>query len=160
MLYIANTTKQHYHLHFRVPEHSRPIRVDIESGRQEEIGHGWNPSQVESVIQQLENYGARKANAVNGKLEGFPGILYSTSKAVTESQIKSGHESVVESQERRSAEEAKKAAVAFDVVNREGGKVKGKRKARVTEVEVKQDLPRGQKPSKDDINFKLSVQED
>jgi len=157
-LFIANTTKQDWNHHYRVLESNRPYYTRIPSGTQVELGRDWNPAQIDSVVKQLEKYGARAATEINSKLKQFPGLLYRIGKAITESQILSGHEAVVENQERRSADEATKAALGFDRANRD--KRTNKRMAKVTEVEVHQDTPRNERPSKDAIHFKVGVAED
>lgn len=159
-VYVANTTKQHWHHHFRVLEMPRPFFVRIESGTQIAVGQGWNQQQTDHFIQQLEKYGARDAREVSGKLENFPGLFYSTSKPISEDQILAGHDAVVDAQERRSATEASRSALAFDVANREGRKGRGKRLAKVSEVTVTQDVPRNEKPSGKEVNLSITVSED
>lgn len=159
MIYLANTTKQHWRHCFRLPETGRAVMLDINSGNQASLGHDWNKDQVDAFIKDLERWGARPAVDVNGKLDKFPGLLYSTTKPVSEHQIQEGHSAVVEHQEKRAAEEAVRGAKAFDVTTRAQGKVRGKRLAKVTEVEVRQDLPRGQKPKGDEIAFSVAVDE-
>lgn len=157
-LFIANTTKQDWHHHFRVLETNRPYYTQIPSGSQVELGKDWNAAQTDSVIRQLEKYGARHAVDVNKKIGKFHGLLYRTDKPITENQILTGHDAVVETQEKRSATEATRAVLGFEKSNRD--KRSGKRLAKVTEVEIHQDIPRHQKPSKDDIHLKISVAED
>jgi hypothetical protein len=160
MLYIANTTKQHYRLYLQVPENKRPFTYEIYSGEQVEVGHNWNHSQLESVIKQLEGLGAVQGSHISAALTNYSGLLYRTDKAVTESQIHAGHDAVVDAQERRSAEEAERGAKGFDIAHREGKKARGKRLAKVTEVEVSQEVPKNQKPGKDDRHFKMTIAED
>lgn len=157
-LYIANTTKQHWNHSFRVPEMNRPVFVRIESGTQIELGKNWGSEQTECIIRQLEKFGARRASEVSGKLENFPGIFYSH-RVISEDDIVAGHEAVVDGQERRSASEATRSALAFDVATRDK-KGKGRRLAKVTEVEVRQDIPRNEKPTGKEVNLSISVSED
>lgn len=159
MIYLANTTKQNWNHCYRAPETNRAQMVQIPSGRQAEIGEHWSASQTEAVIRELEKFGARPAVDANGKLDKFPGLLYSTTKPIKEDQIVSGHDAVVEMQEKRSAEEAVNSAKAFDTTTR-ANKGRGKRLAKVTAVEVKQDLPRGKKPSGEEVDFSMTVSED
>lgn len=158
-LYIANTTKQNFNHHFRIPEKTRAYFVRIESGTQVRVGDEWNTAQQDKVIEQLERYGGRKASAVSGNLENFPGIFYSSDKPISESQIVGGHEAVVDGQERRSAAEATKSALGFDAANRDR-KRGGKRLAKVTEVTVQQDIPRNEKPTGKEVHFSVGVSED
>ncbi|OYV83436.1 MAG: hypothetical protein B7X04_04325, partial [Parcubacteria group bacterium 21-54-25] len=60
-LFIANTTKQNFNHHFRVLETNRAYFTQIPSGGQVEIGKEWNTAQTDSVIKQLQKYGARAA---------------------------------------------------------------------------------------------------
>ena len=154
MLYIANTTKQNWNHHFRVLESNRPFFVQIPSGSQVSVGQGWSTAQTDSVVLQLEKFGARSAVEVNGRLKHFTGLLYRTDKPISQNQIISGHEAVVETQQRRSAAEATKSALGFDLANRD--KRTNKRLAKLTEVTVKQDLPRNEKPTGNEVNFRLA----
>ena len=159
MLYIANTTKQNLRHFYRVFEHAQSRFVDIPSGTQVPLGANWTKEQTDAVIQNLERYGARRASEAGRKMEKFHGILYSVDKPVNESQIILGHENVVEMQKRRSADEAIKGAKAMDIAARPRGNRK-ERLAKVTGVEVVQDLPRNQKPTGDEVKFSLEVTPD
>lgn len=158
MIYLANTTKQHWNHCYRAPESNRAQMVQIPSGQQAMIGQQWTKEQTDAVLVELEKFGARPAIDTNGKLDKFPGLLYSTSKPISEHQIHAGHEAVVEHQEKRSAEEAVRSAKAFDVSTR-AQKGRGKRLAKVTGVEVHQDLPRGQRPTGNEVDFSVTVDE-
>ena len=157
-LYIANTTKQHWNLCFRVPESHRPYFAKIPSGEQVEVGKNWTMAQIDGVIKEIQRYGARHASEVSGKLDKFAGILYSTSRPISEDHIVTGHDAVVDHQELRSAEEAVRAAKAFDTVHRD--KKSRKRRAKMTAVEVEQDVPDNVKPNGNEVHFSLSVAED
>lgn len=160
MLYIANTTKQNITHCFRAPETARTQMVEIPSGQQQIIGKDWNTGQTDEVIRHLEIYGAREAKTIKAKTENFSGLLYSTGAPIKDYQIVAGHEAVVDHQERTSADEATKSALAFDNANRvKTGKSKGKRTAKVTSVEVTQDTPANEKPTGDEVNFGVSVEE-
>lgn len=155
-VYLANTTKQHFIHHFRLPERHDVLRVTVYSGGQEELGKQWSPSQTQSFIEDLQRYGARHRDEVSGKMDNFTGLLYSTSKPVTEDQIVEGHEAVMDAAAKRSAEEAKKGALGFERSTRNPRKLR-ERTAKVTEVEIKQESPRGQKATGDEINFKMTI---
>jgi len=154
-LFIANTTNQRWHHHFRVPEMTRPYFVQIPAGRQVQVPKSFSPASEQAVISQLERYGARPASAVNGKLEDFPGLFYSTSKPISESAIVHGHEAVIDRAMLRSAEEAKMTALGFDKANRDPNT--NERMASESEVEIIEQVPRGRKPTGKETKFSLSV---
>lgn len=154
-MYIANTTKQNWRLNIRVPEMPRHQVVMVQSGHQTELGRAWNPIQVSEVITQLERFGARPARDSKGKLLRFPGILYSTDKPIPVDQIEMGHEAVVEDQSQRSVTELTKSALGFDASLRD--KKTRKRVARVSALEITQDVPKGVKPSGEEVKFGVSV---
>ena len=158
MLYVANTTKQNWNHHYRVIEKHRAYFMEIPSGSQVMVGHGWTKEQTDNVIRQLEKYGARPASEVSRKLENFPGLFYRTDRPISESEIVGGHDAVVESQERRSAVEATKAAAGFDLAQRD--KRTKKRLAKVTEVSVEQDVPKNERPKGDEVRFSVGVSDD
>jgi len=157
-LYIGNTTKQTMVHCFRLPESHKMNALSIESGHQEKIGDGWTSDQTDAVIQHLELYGARRSNETGMSMKGFTGLLYSVDKPITETQIVSGHDAVVDTQELRSATEATRSALAFDRSTR-ANKGKGKRLAKVTEVEVVEDIQGNQKPTGKEVKFSMSVSE-
>ncbi|MGU2415230.1 hypothetical protein [Burkholderia cenocepacia] len=159
-IFIANCTKQHLDHHFRIPEHRAQV-VHIPSGQQREIAQGAPASAIEVLVRHLEQFGFRNAAEVNGKISEFSGYLYRVGKPVTETHIVTGHDQLVDTQEHRSAQEATRSALAFDSATRDKkGGGKGRRMASVTSVEVKQDVPPGQKPTGDEVNFSLSVTPD
>ncbi len=143
-LYIGNTTKQTMVHCFRLPASDKTQMVTIESGRQEKVGDGWTSDQTDAVVKHLELFGARRSNETGMAMKGFTGLLYSVDKPISETQIISGHDAVVDNQELRSATEATRSALAFDRSTR-ADKGRGKRLAKVTEVEVLQDIQGSQK---------------
>jgi hypothetical protein len=158
MLYIANATKQNWNHHYQVPEKERPFFVQIPSGSQVVLGQGWNASQIDSVVKQLERYGALHVNDLSQNIGKFPGLLYRTDKPISEDQILNGHAAVVDAQEKRAATEASRAALSFDASTRD--KRSRRRLAKTTEVSVQQDVPYGEKSHGDEVNFSLGVSED
>jgi hypothetical protein len=156
-LYIANTTRQNWNHHFRVPEMSRPYFVQIPAGRQVKVNENLGRDSEDAIIRQLLRYGGRNANEVSGRLEQFPGIFFRTDRAISESEIVSGHEAVLDHAERRSADEATRSALAFDAINRDSDT--NQRLARETQVEIIQEVPKDQKRTGEEVNFSVSVAE-
>ncbi|OYY59041.1 MAG: hypothetical protein B7Y55_01135 [Polynucleobacter sp. 35-46-207] len=128
--------------------------IDILSGKQVELGAKWSPEQLSEVIAHLELFGVRNASDSRIKLSEFDGYLYSTGKPITSDSISMAHEKLVEKQERVSASEATKSALAFDATSRGRG---GKRMARTSEVEVIQDIPSREKPTGKEVAFSIAV---
>ena len=157
MIYIANATKQLFRFMHRIPESGKVLMVDIPSGRQMPIGENWNPQQIEAAISHIERFGGRSVNDSRINPDDFDGVLYSAGKPVTSDKIASAHDVLVEKQEKRSATEATRGALAYDKANRDKH---GKRLAKVSEVEVVQDVPAREKPTGNEVNFKLTVSPD
>jgi hypothetical protein len=155
-IHIANCTKQTLRYCYRPPEHHQPLIVTIPSGQQALIGQNWSEPQMGAVITHMERHGFRPASEANSRLKEFSGVFYRIEKPVTESQIHTGHDALVEHQQHRSAQEATRGALAFDSATRDP-KDRRRRLARVTEVSVKQDIPPREKPTGDEVNFSLSV---
>jgi len=86
-LFIANTTKQNWNHHFRVPEMTRPYFVQIPSGSQVRIDQRFSAESERVIIEQVEKYGGRNASDVSGKLEQFPGIFYRQSKPISGTKL-------------------------------------------------------------------------
>ncbi|WP_186211299.1 hypothetical protein [Burkholderia gladioli] len=158
-IFIANCTKQHLEHHFRSPEHAGKAQVvHIPSGQQREIAKGSSSAAIEAIVRHLDQFGFQDAARVNVKMSEFSGYLYRVGKPVTENQIIGAHDQLVDTQEHRSAAEATRGALAFDNATREKkGAGRGRRLAKVTEVEVRQDVPPGQRPTGGEVNFSLSV---
>ncbi len=136
---------------------TRPYYVQIPSGGQITLGEKWNSGQIDSVIKGLEKYGARPVTDLSRNLDKFPGLLYRLDKPITEDQIVSGHDAVVETQEKRSAAEASKSALAFDASTRD--KRTKRRLAKLTEVSVEQIKPRNEPDTGKEVHFSLGVSE-
>ena len=156
-LFIANTTKQNWNHHFRVPEMTRPYFVQIPSGSQVRIDQRFGVESERVIIEQIVKYGGRNASDVSGKLEQFPGIFYRQSKPISEDEIVAGHEAVVDGQEKRAASEATRAALGFDASKRDK---KRRRNVQVTEVEVIQEVPPNEKPTGNEVHLHVTVAND
>jgi len=158
-LFLANCTKQTMRFTFRVPEMQKLICEEILSGRQAQLDRSmsFSPEQLASVIDQMEVYGFRNVTDLNRKMEDFDGMVFSTNKPLSSTNIQVANESLVEKQEKRSAQEATNAAYGFEKGTRD--KRTGARLARVTAVEIKQDLdPKQQATGKEiGMNIEMSV---
>jgi len=158
MLFIANATKQHRVFYYRSPEAKRPQRLDIPSGRQVAIGATWPHHVIGLVTAQLDSFGAvRVADVRSSRLEKFHGLIYSHDTEIPAEVIEVGHEAVVDHQHRRAASEAAKGAASVDLNMRD--QKTGKRTAKSTRVTIKQDVPHNVKPTADDIDMDVSVEE-
>lgn len=155
-IYVANGSKQRLKFNYRLPESNRVHELDVHSGRQEVIGEGWTDTTAEYFIKQLENAGFRRSSETNGRIENFSGFMYSVDKATTETQIRSGHEARVEAQEKVSAVEAQRGALAMDQANRLPGD-RRKRLAKVTQVEVQQDVGPRDSPTGNEVKMSVTV---
>lgn len=80
-LYIANTTKQHHHFFYRLPEDSVPRGVMIKVGAQEQLPGDLSLENIERIIGQHERYGLKNwAGIKNAK--DFVGLCYSIDKPI------------------------------------------------------------------------------
>lgn len=155
-IYVANGTKQRLKFNYRLPESNRIHELDVHSGRQEPIGENWSASHIEYFIKQLEHAGFRRSSETNGRMENFSGWMYSLDKPTTTTQIESGHEARVEAQEKISAVEAQRGALAMDQANR-APRDRRKRLAKVTTVEVEQEIGPRDSPTGKEVKMSVSV---
>jgi hypothetical protein len=155
-LYLSNATKQRLKFSYRLPEANRIFEQEIHSGRQVVIGEDWSDTQIDFVVKQLDRAGFKRAHETNGKLENFSGWLYSVDKTTTENQIRSGHEARVEAQETISVVEAQRGALAMDQSNR-APKDRRKRLAKVTQVEVQEEIGPRNSPTGNEVHMSVSV---
>lgn len=155
MLYIANCTKQTWLCNVRVPETNRIMVVEVPSGQQREIGSGLSEATIEHMVRYLERFGVRDHQDSKLDSSTFDGYLYSRDKPVKSDKIEMAHDALVDHQERRSATEATRNALAFDKSTTD--KRTKKRLASVTEVEVSEDVPNRQKPTGKERKMKITV---
>lgn len=158
-MYIANTTKQIQIPYFRVPEMKQPMHPVIPSGTQVEVGKTWNTFQVDSVIRQLEKFGARNAAEMkHATMLKYSGILYSIGKPISSDKIEDAHSVVVEEQAERSYKEMAKTALSIDAAQRD--RSTRKRKAKSTTFEITEDLAPRTKPRGDEAKLSITVTPD
>lgn len=157
-LYISNPSRQPAAFYFRraiTRDTSQPSVVHIAAGGQEAIGQGWTREETSYVIQQILRAGGADAAEAHGRMGSkFTGLLYREVHPVDVDEIVTAHESVLEHAKDRSVAQATRGALAFD---RSANKGKRQRLAQITEVEVKQELPPHQRPTGDEVHFKMSV---
>ena len=142
---------------YREPVNNLLASVEIMSGCQAEVGHGWTREQKEKVIRHLEIFGARDAAETHRDMGKFLGLLYRDNGLVSADEIRMGHDAVVETQEQRSATEATRAVLGFDRAVNDKTRAKGRRVARTTEVEVEQLSTPDQRRTGAEVVFKMAV---
>jgi hypothetical protein len=157
-LYIVNCSRQHLNFNYRLIECRQPYFLIIKSGHQEMLP-GWdkfNDKERDYVIEQLERNGAVEFSAINQKPDDFSGIMFSTGRPATSEKIEQGSEVVLDLAEKRSVRAATLAAESFDAQTMEGG-TRGRRLARITEVEIKQESLPNERFTGDEAHFRRIV---
>jgi len=89
--------------------------AEIGSGYQSDLDpkNRLSAEALQSIISQLEKYGARPAKEAHGAIRQFDsGILYSVTKPVESSQIEYANEAQLDEAQNRSVEKATNAAIA------------------------------------------------
>ena len=160
-LKLSNPTKQTLVFFYRVwadrPEDRLLRSVTIPSGQQVEIGQQWTRDQQDRIIAQLERHGARDAaEAHHGALGNFIGLLYRVHGEISSEEIYNAHDAVVNTQKRRSVDQAVKSAKGFDYAARSLGKTK----ALVTGVKVQQIKSPFEPETPDDVSFDMTIDPD
>lgn len=155
MLYLANPSFQRHQFHFREPVNNLVNIVEIESGSQTAIGQHWTAAQQTKVVEQLERYGARDAAETHGRMGKFSGLIYRDMGQIEADEIEMAHEAEVQTREERSVSAATTSALAFDRNARK--RARDRPSARVTETEVKQEMPPGTKQKAPGVDFGLAV---
>lgn len=113
-LFVANTTRQNQQFHYRVPEVPKIMIAEIPIGSQVRIYKDDASSQdVNSIITQLESYGAVNADSIRG-LKSFAGLCYSVDKPVASDAIVRVIDRNDEVLEARGYETRQQAAVAVN----------------------------------------------
>jgi hypothetical protein len=170
MLYISNPSRQTVVFYYRTKiaprgttDNSGPSNVTIYSGEQVAIGQRWSPEETSYVISQIERHGGANAAEAHGRMGSrFTGLLYREVHPVDVEEIITAHESVLAAAEERSVRQTTRGALAFDVAANGASGKRGshQRIAKVTEVEVKEQLPPHTKATGNEVHFKLSVDPD
>jgi hypothetical protein len=160
ILNIANDTKQNWVFHYRLRgdpgSMPGPFALEIPTGRQAQLN--LSNDDVFYVIEQLERHGGRDANDLQRPVGKHLGLLYRVQAVVTSDEIQIGHAHVVDTQERRSATEATKAALGFDRAANQMGR--GRRAAKVTQVEVEQLVDPRERRTGNEVMFRMGVDTD
>lgn len=157
-LYLANPSTQNHQFQYREPVNNLVHMVDIGSGRQTEIGHGWTAEQQARVIAQLERNGARDAAEAHGKMGKFSGLLYRDRGIIEADEIEMAHEAELQTREDRSVTAATAGALGFDHTVRKRSNARPS--ARITETKVQQDIAPGARPKGTEVAFDLTVDPD
>ncbi len=156
MLYIANPSTQKVRFPFREPVNNTvDNRIELESGTQTIIGHGWTTEQTAKVIAQLERYGARNAAESHGRLGRFNGLLWRDMGEIATDEIEMANAADIQTREERSVSAATKSALGFDRAVRASRR--DRPPAKITETAVRQDVIPGQKPRGNEVDFSLAV---
>jgi hypothetical protein len=161
VLHVANDTKLNWVVQYRLTggEGGKllgPFILEIPSGQQRTVGAGWSQENEQFFVEQIERHGAIEARELDRTVKRHTGLLYSYDRQIEADRIEEGHSKVVDTQEKRSAEEATKAALGFDRMANQAGRGK-RRMARATEVEVEElHDPRG-RPTGKEMHFRLGV---
>lgn len=163
-LYVSNPSRQQVEFHFRTAitkDTSGPHVVIIPSGAQVDIGHGWTQEQTAYVIKQIMHNGGAQAAEAHGRMGKFTGLLYRENQPVDEDEILTAHDAVMKDANDRSVRQVTNSALAFDrVANKGGGRRGNNRLAKVTGVEISQELEPHQRRTGDEVDFSLTVDPD
>lgn len=112
-LYIANTSKQHQEINFRIPGNQRHFTAKIGPGKQESVYKEGTRDDHVSIVEQLKVYGLRSVEDIDRSKE-FVGLCYQFDKAISADKLMpvfSHNDQIItrEAQERR-----QEAAIAMD----------------------------------------------
>ncbi len=80
-LYVANTSKQHNHFYYRLPEDPVARYEEIRIGTQARIGGDLSHEVIQRIIKQHEVYGLRPESELKNA-KGYVGLCYSVDKPV------------------------------------------------------------------------------
>lgn len=162
MLYISNTTKQNFWFHWSLPggpegKWRLQSPLAIPSGQQRPIPIDLSPAEKQSVIVQLERFGARDAAESYGKMPNFSGILYRDEGVISEQEIVSGHDEVVKAQEERTVAAAVNTVKAVDFKLRHPKTRQDPPAPRTTAMELKQDIAPNARPTGDEAVMSVEI---
>lgn len=91
-LYVANMTRQHHQVNYRVPEYQQARFQDIPIGSQVRLGgEDMSTEQIEFIVKQLHAYGHKSVREIS-QPKTFVGLCYSIGKPVNLDEILEGVE--------------------------------------------------------------------
>ncbi len=157
-LNISNPTLQDWTVTYRLgppnSEEAKTLRqVTLRRGQQ--IDLYLDEVHKAQLIKHLETYGARDAAEVHARLVGFSGLIYRDKGIIEREEIEMAHESDLDTRQERSVKQATRSALGFDRAARQPNKARPG--ARITETTVEQELPRGTRPTGEEVKFQLTV---
>ena len=156
-IFLTNPTRQHWVFNYRTPTDNLLAAIEIRSGQQVAIGDGWNPEQTEKVLVQLQRHGAREATDFDGLINKFAGLMYRVGSPVQKDEILDANAVVLDTNQQRSVDETVKAAAGFDSAANTATSGPRRRPARITQVEVEQQLQPHERATGDEVHFSLTV---
>lgn len=159
-LYISNPSRQPVVFYYRkaiTRDTSQPHSVHIAPGCQEAIGQNWSREEKTYVISQILATGGADAAEAHVRLRGFTGLLYRDVNPVGRDEIEVAHESVMQHAQERSVKQVTRSALSYD---KQTNGSRRERAAKVTGVEIKQELARGQRVTGDEVHFDMTIDPD
>lgn len=112
ILYVANTSKQHHHFYYRLPEEPTARYEEIRIGTQARIGgEDLSLEIINRIIKQHEPYGL-KAESDLGRTRGYVGLCYSIDKPVKMDSLLGAFESNDKALNERAEDLREETAVA------------------------------------------------
>jgi|SRR6185503_1423949 len=110
-VFVANGTYQHMDFNYRLPEMPSFRRLEIKAGRQEKFPEDLNDLEVESLIKQLERFGAVQVSDV--KSITIPrSLVYSVDRKISSDKINEAREKDVDARQEVAAEMLTNAGLA------------------------------------------------
>jgi hypothetical protein len=113
-LYVANMTKQHHQVNYRLPEIQQVRFQDIPIGSQVSLGGDLSADQIELIVKQLQPFGLRSVDEI-ARQRNFVGLCYSIDKPVKIDAFGSAFEKNDEMLNQRAEE--RRATVAEAIAN-------------------------------------------
>lgn len=110
-LYIANTSKQIFEFHFRLPEKRQTVVVKIRPGQQENIYPQGSRDVHEYIVEQHRVYGLLPVNEID-RTKAFVGQCYQFDKPIQVDRLMSNFQRNDEWMNEQALERRKEAAAA------------------------------------------------
>lgn len=142
-LIVANTTKQHVHFNYRLPENQRLFEVKVPIGGQERVHKADATSaEIDAIERQLRDFGAVRMDEVD-RAKDFIGIAYSIDKAVKAEVIERAVAHNDDVLAERGYEQRKNSAVAISSMLTDDDQTSGRPTSKFREVSIVEEVKSG-----------------
>ena len=133
-VFVANSTYQHFHFNYSIPEVMGFRTLEIRAGRQRKFPEDFNETQLQAVLTQLERYGAVAVSDI--RYITLPrSLVYSVDRELSSDKINEARKKDEAARQEISAQKTEEAGLVLPAIAQAQS---GNIEVRATSLEVTQ----------------------